>query len=336
MIRNQIFQNVYCNSASYDRIYNKNRIMTRLHQTKGSVENNHILPNMQFFSNMLRINVGSVTAPRNRYNSPNNIEIDRRGLSISMKPIYIGGNDYVLFKAMYEYIFDFHSTAKRYSINENETINNKKCRCINVLQNGIYTFQNENNPIFHFSFHSPSTIPNDDKVRGAFHIKIDTMRNGSIIPYRPFILDPRKSVVPKRFITWDTFDLSMNDFFTTNKAHLGVNDINLFVRRNPHIIVSYPNGPDGRNVHYINDIIKPIYDQIITDMLNPVVRNNPLITSVPAAVEYKHGANQVECEDLIQIGINTSHWTTLTQNNRRIILGGNRRKTAKKRRFPAR
>jgi hypothetical protein len=203
------------------------------------------------------------------------------------------------------------------------------------LQNGVYTFQNENNPIFHFSFHSPSTIPNDDKVRGAFHIKIDTMRNGSIIPYRPFILDPRKSVVPKRFITWDTFDLSMNDFFTTNKAHLGVNDINLFVRRNPHIIVSYPNGPDGRNVHYINDIITPIYDQIISDMLNPVVRNNSLITSVPAAVEYKHGVNQVVCEDLIQIGMNNSHWTTLTQNNRRIIFGGNRRKTAKKRRFPA-
>lgn len=327
MIKNQIFQNVYCNSATYDRIYDKNRILTRLHQIKMSIENNHILPNMQFFSNMLKINLGSVTVPRNRYNSPNNIEIDRRGLEVSLKPRYIRGNDYVLCKAQYQYIFDVHSTANIYTINDEFVTNNQLCECIDVSQNGIYTFQSDIYDLFHFSFHSPSTIPNDDKVRGAFHIKIDTMRNGSIIPYRPFILDPRKSVVPKRFITWDTFDLSMNDFFTTNKAHLGVNDIKLFVRRNPHIIVSYPNGPGGQNVHYINDIIKPIYDQIITDMLNQVVRNNPLLTSVPAAVEYKRGVNQVECDDLIQIGINNSHWTTLTQNNRRIIYGGNRKET---------
>jgi len=337
---NQISENIYCNSESYNKIYDSKLLLSKTKNILPSIENRYITPNLQFFSKMLRININSVNAIRDQYNDPDTGELDRRDLIISLKSVHKSGKDYIIFAVEYEYTFDYYSPLNTYALGSEHTINNKKCTCNDIPQNNFYSFLSKfDNSVFHFTFHTPIKNNKDRKFRGAFHLMFDSLKRDKIVPYRPFIIDPRKTTVPKRFISWDTFDSSMNNFFTTRNTMseidtIPVNEITTFLTRYPHTKLTYSNGT-GSNLHYIRDIIKPIYDKFVIDILNPIPTIPTTITIVPAAVEYKMTKPTVKCDDLELIGADNTVWTRHTGNRsgRKVIYGGKRRrKTMKKRR----
>ena len=127
------------------------------------------------------------------------------------------------------------------------------------------------------------------------------------------------------------FDGSMNSFFATNSGVYGINDINSFLLRFPKQL-SFSNTPT-QNVHYINDIIKPLYDKIVVDILNPIPTIPTTITCVPPAIEYTRTIPMVKCCDMLLYGLNNNHRDPSgnPQPGQRVLQGG-RRKTMKNRR----
>jgi len=327
---NQIHENVYCNSESYNGIYDKNLLIGKINQIKSFVENRFVIPNMQFYSKMLRINTDLINAASHQYTVDG--EVDRRKLKLKVRTQHFSRADYILFSIEYKYIFDYYSNINTYAVGSLPVlINNNKCTCINRTTNNLYTFKAENLNVFHFTFHTPSDLTPKEKSKGSFHLKIDNLIHGGIIPYRPFIIDPRRSVVPKRFITWDMFDGSMNNFFAINAGVYGINDINSFLLRFPKQL-SFFNTPT-QNVHYINDIIKPLYDKIVVDILNPIPTIPTTITCLPPAIEYNRTIPMVKCCDMLLHGLNNNHRDANgnPQPGQRVLHGG-RRKTKKNRR----
>jgi len=329
-MENQINVNVYCNSINYDKIYDAAHIENGLYQINSHLMNHYIVPNMQFFSKMLRVNINTVVAPADRYNSEDNIEINRRGLIITFDLLNYGNPDYIFYSARYKYIFDFHSPTVRYYKGIKKTINKHYlCKCTDVLQNNYYTFETNPTNIFHFCFHAPNSEALSTKFKGAFHLKIDNLINNKCIPYRPFIVEPRNQG-PKRFVTWDKMDMSFNNFFTTTETDLKIREIKPFLLEFP-IQLSYPNTPTT-NVHYLDDIIKPIYNTIVVDVLNTLPTINTAIDKVPAAVEYNRANKTYMCKELKTLSYNREKRRNFTKKGVRFIFGGNRRKTARKRR----
>jgi hypothetical protein len=321
MVWNQILENVFCNSESYNGIYNNVDIYNKLDQIKTFVTNQYILPNMQFFSQMLKINVGNTN--NNLYNDHR--ELNRRRLKIFSIPRYISGNDYIIFSVKKRYIFNFHSPSKKYYPGNKEVIQGKQCICIQSnLPNGYYCFETNEITIFHFTFHCPNLDDKYKKFKGAFHLKIDNLEKNGISPYRPFILDPRKTTVPKQFITWDIFNTTMNNYFTTTDTTLNINDIIPFLLNDHSLNVIFSNS-SGSSVHYITDIIKPIYDKIVNDALNPLLATMS-ITTVPAVVEHNKTLKNVMCKKMMEIGNDNSKANVLTNNGRNIMMGGKTRK----------
>jgi len=324
---NQIYENVYCNSESYNDIYNKKLLISKFRRLESFVENFYINSNMQFFSKMLRININTINPVGQQYTV--NGEIDRRKLEIIVKTRYIPRKDYIVFSIECSYFFNYQSN-NMFIPGKEFIINDKKCIFYNRLTNNINTFKAEDINVFHFTFHTPSNLTPREKSKGAFHLIIDSLRHGGVIPYRPFIIDPRRSVVPKRFITWDMFDGSMNNFFATNAGVYGINDISSFLLRFPQQL-SFPNTPT-QNIHYINDIIKPLYDKIVVDILNPIPTIPTTITRVPPAIEYVRTIRIVDCSNMLLYGLNNNHRDPSgnPQPGQRILHGG-RRKTKKRR-----
>jgi len=338
---NQVSENIYCNSESYNNIYNKQLLLNKTTHNIVPLENQFILPNLQFFSKLLKININSVNALQDQYHDYNIGEINRRDLNVIIRSVHRPEKDYIIFAVEYEYKFEYYSESK-YKIGDPYKINNKSCRCFDKLHNNIYLFSSKrDNSLFHFTFHTPNKNDSDRKFKGAFHLMFDSLKRDKIVPYRPFIIDPRKTTVPKRFITWDTFDSSMNNFFTTRntmpeRETIPVNEITTFLTRYPHTKLTYSNGT-GSDIHYIKDIIKPMYDRVVIDILNPIPTIPTMITNVPAAVEYKMTKPTVKCDDLKLIGADNTVWTRHTGNKsgRKVIYGGkHRRKTLRKPRFP--
>jgi len=325
---NQIHENVYCNSDSYNGIYNKNLLMNKINRMKYFVETQYVYPNIQFYSKMLRININSVNPISQQYTV--NGEIDRRGLKIVVNVQHFPRKNFIMFSVECNYFFNYHSNNEYTPGPRHHYINNNKCKCLLSLPNNIYTFEAEDVNVFHFTFHTPSNLTPREKSKGAFHLIIDSLRHGGVIPYRPFIIDPRRSVVPKRFITWDMFDGSMNNFFATNAGVYGINDINSFLLRFPKQL-SFPNTPT-QNIHYINDIVKPLYDKIVVDILNPIPTIPATITCVPPAIEYNRTIPMVKCCDMLLHGLNNNHRDPSgnPQPGHRVLHGG-RRKTKKRR-----
>jgi hypothetical protein len=336
---NQIFENVYCNSDSYNDIYDINLILHRINPILSAIERQYIAPNMNFFSNMLNININFTNDIHHQYNLYG--EIDRRGLSIAIDVYHVPLGDYIFFGIRYKYVFDCHPNGRTFTIGNDEKINGKDCECLYIspTNNNYYTFQTKLMNLFHFTFHTPNNDEPQNKAKGSFHLKIDSMKikpsKKYIVPYRPFIIDPRSTTSPKQFIKWDLFDSSMNNFFTTTNTMSGVNDIKTFLTKFP-VRLSYPN-TSTQNVHYINSIIKQIYNKIVTDVLNPIPTIHTTITSIPAAVEYRRNGPIIDCSGLLKIGLDHNNWITHHDHNpsRKVIYGGKRRrKTLRKPRFP--
>lgn len=326
---NQIHENVYCNSESYNGIYDKNLLMGKISQIENFVQTQFINPNVQFFSKMLKININTTNPIGNQYTVDG--EMDRRGLKLFVKTQFIPTKDYIMLSILSRYVFNYNSNNS-YTPGKECYINNYKCRCLYIRSNNVYTIKAENTAVLHFTFHTPNNDGAKPKSKGAFHLKINSLFDGGVIPYRPFIIDPRRSVVPKRFITWDMFDGSMNNFFATNAGVYGINDISSFLLQYPRQL-SFPNTPT-QNIHYINDIIKPLYDKIVVDILNPIPTIPTTIRYVPPAIEYHRNIPVIDCSSMVLYGFNNNHRDANgnPQPGQRVLHGG-RRKTMKNRRI---
>ena len=288
--------------------------------------NNDILHDtMYFFSKMLHIhlekNVANV-ADQCTINSENN----RRNLIIST----CSGMalDYSILHIKYRYFFEYYSHRKRYVRNDIITINNNKCRCIKVNLNGWYTFSAYDITIFHFTFHKPShdLYPTDKylKSKGGFHIKIDSMIRNKIIPFRPFIVQPDYC-----FCLFNQFDPSLLDIYTTRNMNVNIHEITPFLLHNTDIQMIYPNDISGTTIHYLDNIIQPIYDKIVTDLLNPIASTGMVGVRVPIAEPYVSTRRIIHCRQMMNPIPHTTSRNTIIKNTTR-KGGRNKRKYTRK------
>jgi len=285
---------------------------------------------MVFFSKMLKINIPENVAPWYQHNL--NSELNRRGLIVNYKAKTVGRSYYVISSIRHQYTFDYLSTTKTYTMNEVERINDVSCTCVNVPQRGsfLYTFETFYTNLFHFSFHTPDlTKPIREKFRAAFHLNIDSLKNG-VIPYRPFVFDPTvKAPQPNKFLLWDDFTGIANDYFSTSNSsdpNLELNEITMFLQKQTTPIPLVFKTKNGVLLNYIDDIVKPIYNKIVTDVLNPLAALTVPRIIPPAAVNYGSTNNFVPCNELHDVRTNVRRRNTLKNNGHAILMGGKTRK----------
>jgi len=130
--RNQVKVNTVCNSESYNGVYNKNQIRSRLYAIDRHV-NSLINRNINILSKVLHIDP-SGTSTLTPYNILS--EYNRRGLYIDSfvhvkRNIHNTTNpEYIMYNINYQYEFDYHSITKSYAISSKETINGVKCKSL--------------------------------------------------------------------------------------------------------------------------------------------------------------------------------------------------------------
>jgi len=324
---NQIKENTACNSSVYDQIYDNTLIDPANKLLEPWVETNFIVPNQVFFSNLLRVNILPSRNIPNQYQYHGTDERNRRGLELNIETKHSTKSMQSTFAVTYKYVYDYHSPRRRIRKNETVQVEDKSAYCISVLGNDMYEMRTWWYNVFHFTFHSPNPEPLYKKFRGAFHLNIDCLKSsdtGNIIPYRGFELDPRGGGVPQRFLTWGEVDTCMNDFFTTLDVSLNVNDITPFLLRNRgKVTLTYPTNT-GATLHLIDDILKPIYDEVVTHTLNPVVVQYPHSVVVPVAVREGEGA-MIHCRTLKRIRANPPMMQNREFRGRTLMHGGKRR-----------
>ena len=326
---NQIEENVYCNSEAYTNIYDKTYLETQMQTLSSWVNHTIIHPNIYFFSNMLKINVVSSNRIPPQYQYHDVDEQNRRGLQVNVRKRTRKNKPYVIFSLTYQYIFDYQSSTKNYVRGNKETINNVVCECMQYLGNDMYIFQTDIIHLFHFTFHPPTpTLPKEHKIKGAFHLKMDSFSAvpPHVVPYRPFLVDPRKPTLGSRthFLPWNAFP-GTDGYFTTTVVP-GMMEISSFLQENPAVPVVY--SVRGQTVHYLEDIVRPIYDKIVTDVLDPLAAG--LRThDVPAAVKYDPAHPTIPCHhkgtSLRTLKKRPKHERTLRQQGRELWMGGRHR-----------
>ena len=190
----------------------------------------------------------------------------------------------------------------------------------------IYTFRTKYKKMFHFTFHSPApTLPKQLKIKGAFHLNIDSFgaEPPHVVPYRPFLVDPRTGT-RSHFLTWDAFP-GADGYFTTTVVP-GMEELSSFVQENPTITVVHT--VRGQRVNYLEDIVKPIYDKLVTDVLNPLVAGIPW-EAIPTAVKYEPAYALIPCRGkgvhLRTLKTHAKQERTLRQQGRELWMGGRRR-----------
>ena len=293
MSLNQVEENTYCNSDAYNQVYDKSRLDNHMISLTGWVYHTILRPNASFFSKLLKISMAEYNIPM-QYQYHESGEQNRRKLQISCRQPTPRSN-LVILPVTYTYIFDYHSPRKHYVIHHIEIINDHQCECIQILGNNWYCFRTFAINIFHFTFHPTApTLPKQLKTKGAFHLNIDSFAADPphVVPYRPFIVDPRASVPGTRthFLTWDAFPGT--DGYFTSTVVPGMEELSSFVRENPAVPLVYT--VRGQSVHYLEDIVKPIYDKVVTDVLDPLVAALPW-EAIPAAVKYDPAYFLVPC-----------------------------------------
>jgi len=327
MSYNQIDENVYCNSDAYDQIYDKTVLDAQMLSLSGWFSTHILQPNIVFFSKLLRVNRSTNNIPL-RYQYHHLGEQNRRELKLSVR--VPNRNNLVLFSLTYTYQFDYHSPGKKYAIGDTVIINRSECTCIrDQLPNHMYIFITKRRNAFHFTFHPPApTLPKQLKTKGAFHLNIDSFADDPphVVPYRPFLVDPRTSVPDTRthFLSWDAF--TSTDGYFTSTVVPGMEELSSFVRENPAVPVVHT--ARGHSVHYLEDIVKPIYDKLVTDVLNPLVATLPW-EAIPAAVKYDPAYPLVPCRGkgvhLRTLKTHAKQERTLRHQGRDLWMGGHRR-----------
>jgi len=329
---NQTKENTACNSSVYDQIYD-NRLIDPINKLLVPwVKTNFILPNRVFFSNLLKVNITPSRNIPSQYQYHGIDERNRRGLELVIVSKYHHKSVQSIFAVTYEYIYDYHSPGRTIQNKETLSIDDHSANCVASLGNDMYEMRTWSRNVFHFTFHSPNPEPLYKKFRGAFHLNIDCLKSsdtGNIIPYRGFELDPRSGGVPQRFLLWNEVDTCMNEFFTTLDVSLNVNDITPFLLRNHgKVTLTYP-VRGGQYLHLIDDILRPIYDAVVTHTLNPMVVQYPHSVVVPVAAREGEGAI-IPCRTLKRIRANPP----MIQNREfrgRTLMHGGKRRTLKRR-----
>jgi hypothetical protein len=279
---NQINENILCNSDYYYKINCKNSslLYIQLQKLNKSFVTGFVSSFGNFFEEYLQINL--VNSSSNKKNV--GVELDRDNLELYCKVRRTQSGAYV--NIQYAYIFNYTYTKNSVPIPGNyyQLDNNRKCIIIgydNVSK--ILTLSSERENLFHFSFHEyPSSLTRELRSDGAFHLKIDKMRgfkhsfDFQVISsnFRPFIipnLDNLPFPNPIEFALFDDFSTTLNNYYTTSDINVLSNELQLYLLRN----VS-PNGEmvvdvvdiSGVKISYIYDIIRPIYNKIVVDVLN--------------------------------------------------------------------
>ena len=324
---NQIKENTACNSSIYDQIYDNTLIDPVNKQLVPWVKSNYIIPNIIFFSNLLKVNITPSRNIPSQYQYHGTDERNRHGLVLDIDSKFHSKTVQSTFAVTYDYLFDYHSPGRRIRNKETLRIDDHSANCVRPLGNDMYLMHTWSRNVFHFTFHSPNPEPLYKKFRGAFHLNIDCLKSsdtGNIIPYRGFELDPRGGGVPQRFLTWGEVDACMNDFFTTLDVSLNVNDITPFLLRNHgKVTLTYPTNT-GATLHLIDDILQPIYDTVVTHTLNPVVVQYPHSVVVPVAAREGEG-NVIPCRTLKRIRANPPMIQNRELRGRTLMHGGKRR-----------
>jgi hypothetical protein len=339
---NQFKENTYCNSESYNHIYDTSAIRMRLSPIVRWTNNTIIPPHISFLSQYLRINLpSSGIIPVYQYNLGK--QQNRRNLEITAYSKTDASNTYVVFAVRYRYIFDVHSPRKQYSIGDQDTIEKCFCTCDKILtQKDWYTFRVSPRNLFHFTFHTPNNDPPEYKYRGAFHVRIDCLKHHGIEPYRTFAKHPVLKTHPYQYALWDDFDGSLNGFFTTDTTQvmdpsLDLVEIRPFLLNHPSVRVAFMSQQTGQRFHIIDDLVKPIYDRMVQDVMNPMSWSvAPRIRS-PIAVEYRiHDPSYVPCAMMIRTKRNTKKIRELIRdlcgNGVEVLYGGGGRRTRSRRR----
>jgi hypothetical protein len=291
---NQIKENTVCNSNSYNDVYSKNRIRKGLYSIKSWVDISILHRNMVLFSKMLDIDISGNNHPT-VFNKGR--EFNRTALQIASEVILHRKDqntfnpEYVMFNVAYRYQFNTISTNYSYIQGKKYDIytNGKFYKCIDVLPNNLYVFESPYINFFHFSFHIPnSNLDKSQKFRGAFHLRADHLSKilGSPssthtpLPYRSFIVDPRSSRGEPHFVLWDEMDQVLDTYFTTTDPTLHLDEISLFLLKNPGIVINHTIA-SGASLRFVDHVLRPIYNIIVTNILNPLTAVSTLVFQPP-------------------------------------------------------
>jgi len=267
---NQVAENTRCNSFEYNPMYNPIQFQAQLSQIDPSINTAFVQPHRMLFAKMVGITTHRNPPPQHRRD--NGEELNQRGLEvkttlstqkdISQRP------EIVIYAVEYSYLFDYQSTLNvSYPCGKPclVTINNRSesVYCLRALPNNQYTFV-KTISVFHFTFHASAVLRKEEKYKGAFHLILDAMETNNITPYRSFIVDYRVN----QFHQFGDFDTLLDGLYTSTDTSLDINELKLFRLKEPSVVTTYM--VNGTSVDYISDIVQPIYDMIVQDVLNPL------------------------------------------------------------------
>ena len=329
---NQYKENTYCNSESYNRVYDVSSIQTLLTPIVSWSHNFLVQPYMVSLSDFLRVNIQNMgIQPSAQYHGV--VQKNRRKLRIKTVLTVDPSKNYVVFSVKYQYIFDCRSPRRQYSIGDQDTIEKCYCICDKILpQKDWYTFRVLPRNLFHFTFHAPNNDPPEYKYRGAFHVRIDCLKHDGDEPYRMFAKHPVLKTHPYQYALWDDFDGSLNGFFTTDITQvmdpsLDLVEIRPFLLNHPSVRVAFMSQQTGQRFHIIDDLVKPIYDRMVQDVMNPMSWSVAPRIRPPIAVEYRiHDPSYVPCAMMIRTKRNTKKIRELIRdlcgNGVEVLYGG--------------
>lgn len=357
---NQISENILCNSEYYAEIQKdaSNSLYTNLVNQRLYCKN-YIKKYNPFFQNYLDIYIGNSLGKNIDY------ELNRRNLIISYNDNNISSGVYS--NITYRYTYDYIYTGNVSLLNKGDIfidVRDKECRIINIdVSTNIIKLRTPNENLFHFSFHEPYYITDrQNKWGGLFHMKIDRMRvnKTSIIEqiplnYRPFIVPHVKNSVytnssnniimdvSNAFAKFEDFDSGVFDgYYTTKNKRILTNELQVYLLRNKTPIgekledaIVFKNPVNGkRKTSYINDVIAPIYNHIVIDVLDPLLHTlqtqPPLAHKITTTVQDINNPAKVKYCSLgrySDVDIQDEHGFTTT-----VLHGGSRKnkKTRKK------
>jgi len=276
---NQISENIYCNSEAYNPIYNSTVLLAELNNIKPSVDS-LLTSELVYFSHFLKVYNG---IPPVGQEVNIGYELNRRGLNVSA---FIPSNltDMYILSIGYTYTFNYHSPHTKYYIRMPYVIDGRSCKCIGRLAGDIYIFKTSRIQLFHYTFHDVNNNSALEKSVGAFHLKIDCINR----IYRPFIIHPVGTSY--EFYKFSDFDNYLNGYYTTTYRSSYLNELSAYLTR----------VPSDNKPYLINTIIGPIYDMLVTGMLNDLAYNSlPTDTIIPVPVLYTNQHRVIRCADMI-------------------------------------
>jgi hypothetical protein len=298
--KNQISENIVCNSDYYNIIYdnNVNNFEQNMMYIADKV-NEFIANNIYNAAKYLNINTHDINLEKNR----KNILIYCK-YKINREPL-LCHNCYLNIEYQYEY--DFYTNA---TLNIGDYFENIHCSpgIINSKTNDKVTIKTTSRKLFHFSFHSKKSHrdkntllcvepPRKNRIKGAFHIIIDSMMRKYInnnevyydispiskCAFRPFILNYKNM----KFMNFRDIE-SPNNYFSSTSAKIDELQNGLIRLSNDNYVVI------NNDVNYITQIVEKIYN-IIVNNLNVYMSNVIIHGIIHVPVKYNRNKRIQSC-----------------------------------------